>query len=141
MEIEKKKWPSHKYTQMRQNSNLIYFIPRYQKCFSIYKTMWGHGPKSNLEIPDEHHTKGLWQEVKTEIYNLDQLATDCCQFDFEKYPLSTMKLNPQIDKNTQTIQDGSTLLKQASEWFGSVLNLVVYNRTLLSKRELGFEWT
>ena len=46
-----------------------------------------------------------------------------------------------MDKYTQKIKDGSTPLKQASEWFGSVLNLVVYNRTMLSTRELGFEWT
>ena len=70
---------------------------------------------------------------------MDQLSTDYCQFDFAKYSLLAMKLNPQIDKNTQTIKDGSTPLKQTSEGFGSVLNLVVYNKTLLSKRELGFE--
>jgi hypothetical protein len=50
-----------------------------------------------------------------------------------------MKLNSQIDKNTQTIKDGSTPLKQASKKCGSVLNFVVYNKTLLSRRELGFE--
>jgi hypothetical protein len=99
----------------------------------------GHGPKSDLEIFDEHHTKRLQQLRKIEIYNLDQLATNCCQFDCARYPLSTMKLNSQTNKNTQTIKDGSTPLKQAFEKFGSVLNLVVYNKTLLSKRELGFE--
>jgi hypothetical protein len=53
--------------------------------------------------------------VKTEIYNMDQLATDCWQFDSAKYHLSAMKINPQTYKNTQTIKDGSTPLKQASE--------------------------
>jgi hypothetical protein len=48
-------------------------------------------------------------------------------------------LNLQIDKNTKTIKDESTPLKQASEKHGSVLNLVVYNKTRLSRRELGFE--
>jgi hypothetical protein len=50
-----------------------------------------------------------------------------------------MKLNLQTYKNTQTIKDGSTPLKEAFERFGSVLNLVVYNKTLLSQGELGFE--
>ena len=50
-----------------------------------------------------------------------------------------MKLNPKTNKNTQIIKDGSTPLKQASEEFGSVLNLAVYNKTMLSKRELGSE--
>jgi hypothetical protein len=48
-------------------------------------------------------------------------------------------LNSQIDKNTKTIKDESTPLKQASEKCGPILNLVVYNKTLLSRRELGFE--
>jgi hypothetical protein len=52
-----------------------------------------------------------------------------------------MKLNSQIEKKTQTIKDGSTPLKKASEKCGSVLNLVVYNKTLLSRGELGFEQT
>jgi len=50
-----------------------------------------------------------------------------------------MKINSQTDKNTQTIKDGSTPIKQASEKCGSVLNLDVYNKIMLSKRELGFE--
>jgi hypothetical protein len=50
-----------------------------------------------------------------------------------------MKINSQTKKNTQTIKDGSTPLRQVYADFGSVLNLVVYNKTLLSKRELGFE--
>jgi hypothetical protein len=70
---------------------------------------------------------------------LDQLATNYYQFESARYPLSSMKLNSQEDKNTQNIKDGSTPLKQASEKCGSVLNLVVYNKTLLSRRELGFE--
>ena len=110
---------------IRQNKNLIYFIPRYQKCFSLYKTMWGHGPKSNLEIPDEHHTKRLWQQSKIEINNMDQLATNCYQFDSTRYPLSGMKLNSQTNKNTQTIKDGSTPLKKVSERFGLYFHEIV----------------
>ena len=68
---------------------------------------------------------------------MDQLATDYYQFDSAQYPLSAMKLNPWTYKYTQTIKDRSIPLKQASKWYGSTLNLVVYNRTLLSKRELG----
>jgi hypothetical protein len=49
-----------------------------------------------------------------------------------------MKINSQTDKNTQTIKDESTPLKQAAEKYGSVLNLAVYNKTLLSTRGLGF---
>ena len=70
---------------------------------------------------------------------MDQLATNCCHFDSARYPLSAMKINSKTDKNTQTIKDESTPLKQASEKCGSILNLVVYNKTLLSRRELGFE--
>ena len=70
---------------------------------------------------------------------MDQLATNCCQFESTIYPLSTMKPNSQTYNNTQTIKDGSTPLKEAFERFGSVLNLVVYNKTLLSQGELGFE--
>jgi hypothetical protein len=50
-----------------------------------------------------------------------------------------MKINSQTDKNTQTIKDESTPLKQAAEKYNSVLNLVVYNETLLSTRGLGFQ--
>jgi hypothetical protein len=50
-----------------------------------------------------------------------------------------MKINSKTYNNTHTIKDGSTPLKQASENFGLVLNLVVYNKTLLSQKELGFE--
>jgi len=60
-------------------------------------------------------------------------------FDSARYPLSSMKLNSQTNNNTQTIKDGSTPLKQAFEKCGLVLNLAVYNKTLLSRRELGFE--
>jgi hypothetical protein len=49
-----------------------------------------------------------------------------------------MKNNSQTYKNTETIKDGSTPLKQAFEKCGSVLNLTIYNNTLLSTRELGF---
>jgi hypothetical protein len=79
---------------------------RYQKCFSLYKTLRGHGPKSDLEISDEHHTKRLSQSSKTKIYNLDQLATDCYQFDSARYSLPAMKLNSQTNKNIQPIKDG-----------------------------------
>ena len=141
MEIKRK---SNQVTATHKWDRISICFISFQEIKSIFlftKSLWGHEPKSNLDIPDENHTKGLWQEVKTELYNMDQLVTYCCQFDFSKYHLSTMKLNLQTKKNTQTIKDGSTPLKQASEWFGSVFNLVVYNRTLLSKRELGFEWT
>ena len=91
---QKKKNPSHRYTQMRHNINFFISFQEIKSIFLFTKSMWGHGPKSNLEIPDENHIKGLWQEVKTEIYNLDHLAIDYCQFDSAQYPLSAMKLNP-----------------------------------------------
>jgi hypothetical protein len=69
---------------------------------------------------------------------MDQLATNNFHFDSARYPLSSMKNNSQIDKNTQTIKDASTPLKQAVEKYGLVLNLDVYNKSLLSTRELGF---
>jgi hypothetical protein len=78
-------------------------------------------------------------KVKLKLIIWISLPQTAANFDSARYPLSAMKLNSQTDKNTQTIKDGSTPLKQASEKFGSVLNLVVYNKTLLSKRELGFE--
>jgi hypothetical protein len=78
-------------------------------------------------------------KVKLKLIICIRLATNCCQFDSARYPLSAMKLNPRTDKNTQTIKDGSTPLKQASEKCGLALNLVVYNKTPLSRRELGFE--
>jgi hypothetical protein len=50
-----------------------------------------------------------------------------------------MKLNSKTYKNTKTIKDESTPLKKAVEKYGSVLNLAVYNKTLFSTRELGFQ--
>ena len=50
-----------------------------------------------------------------------------------------MKINSQTYKNTQTIKDESTPLKQAAEKYDSVLNLVVYNETMISARGLGFQ--
>jgi hypothetical protein len=50
-----------------------------------------------------------------------------------------MKINSQTYKNTQTIKDESTPLKQATEKYGSVLNLAIYNKILLSTKELGFQ--
>jgi hypothetical protein len=50
-----------------------------------------------------------------------------------------MKLNSQTYNNTHTVKDGSTPLKQAYEKCDLVFNLVVYNKTMLSRRELGFE--
>jgi hypothetical protein len=50
-----------------------------------------------------------------------------------------MKINSQIDKNTQTIKDESTPLKQAAEKHNSVMNLDVYNETLMSTTGLGFQ--
>jgi hypothetical protein len=60
-------------------------------------------------------------------------------FDSSRYPLSTMKINSQADKNTQTIKDESTPLKQAAGKYDSVLNLAAFNKTLLSTRGLGFQ--
>jgi hypothetical protein len=50
-----------------------------------------------------------------------------------------MKINSQTDKNTQTIKDESTPLKQAAEKYNSVMKLAVYNETMLSTRGLGFK--
>ena len=60
-------------------------------------------------------------------------------FDFARYSLSAMKINSQTEKNTQTIKDESTPLKQVTEKYDSVLNLVAFNKTLLSTRGLGFQ--
>jgi hypothetical protein len=60
-------------------------------------------------------------------------------FDSAIYPLSSMKINSQTYKTTQTIKDESTPLKQATEKYDSVLNLIAFNKTLLSTRGLGFQ--
>ena len=60
-------------------------------------------------------------------------------FDSARYPLSAMKINSQIDKNKYTIKDESTPLKQAVEKYDLVLNLVSFNKTLLSTIGLGFQ--
>jgi hypothetical protein len=60
-------------------------------------------------------------------------------FDSARYPLSSMKINSQTGNNTQTIKDESTPLKQAAEKYDLVLNLVAFNKTMLSTKGLGFQ--
>jgi hypothetical protein len=60
-------------------------------------------------------------------------------FDSARYPLSSMKINSQTGKNTQTIKDESTPLKQVAEKYDSVLNLAAFNKTMLSTKGLGFQ--
>ena len=63
----KEKIPSLILTQMRHNSNCLFHSKKSKESFSLQKSLSKFEPKSNLDIPDENHTKGLWQEVKTEL--------------------------------------------------------------------------
>ena len=76
------------------------------------------------------------EESKTKVFSL--VTWESFHFDSARYHLSAMKLNSQTNKNTQTIKDESTPLKQAFEKYDLVLNLVSFNKTLLSTRGLGF---
>jgi hypothetical protein len=70
------------------------------------------GPNSNLDVPDENHTKGLLTESKKLKFkswiNLPHIAA---QLTLHNMLLSMMEFNSQIDKSTQTIKDRSTPLK------------------------------
>jgi hypothetical protein len=55
----KEKIPSHILTQMRQNSNCLFHSKKSKESFSLQKSLREFGPKSNLDILDENHTKGL----------------------------------------------------------------------------------
>ena len=55
----KEKIPSQKLTQMRQKGIALFHSNKSKESFSLQISMWGHGPRSNLDIPDENHTKGL----------------------------------------------------------------------------------
>jgi hypothetical protein len=55
----KEKIPSHISTQMRQKSNRLFHSKKSKESFSLQKSLREFGPKSNLDIPDENHTKGL----------------------------------------------------------------------------------
>jgi hypothetical protein len=55
----KEKIPSHILTQMRQNNNRFISFQEIKRIVLFTKSLWGHGPRSNLDIPDENHTKGL----------------------------------------------------------------------------------
>ena len=78
---------------MRQNRNNFISFQEIKRIVLFTKSLWGHGPRSNLDIPDANHTKRLRQEVKTELKNMDQLATDCFPLESAQYPLSVMKFN------------------------------------------------
>jgi hypothetical protein len=60
----KEKIPSHKLTQMRQNNNHLFHSKKSKESFSLQKSLREFGPKSNLDVPDENHTKGLLTESK-----------------------------------------------------------------------------
>jgi hypothetical protein len=48
-----------------RHKEISYSIPIYQKNHSLYKIpLRKFGPKSNLDVPDENHTKGLLTESK-----------------------------------------------------------------------------
>ena len=55
----KEKIPSHILTQMRQNSNRFISFQEIKRIVLFTKISKGHGPRSNLDIPDENHTKAL----------------------------------------------------------------------------------
>jgi hypothetical protein len=60
----KEKIPSHILTQMRQNNNRLFHSKKSKESFSLQKSLREFGPKSNLDVPDENHTKGLLTESK-----------------------------------------------------------------------------
>ena len=46
-----------------RHKEIVYFIPNHQNNRSLYKISRGSfGPKSNLDVPDENHTKGIMRE-------------------------------------------------------------------------------
>jgi hypothetical protein len=55
----KEKIPSHISTQMRQNKNRLFHSNKSKELFPLQKSMREFGPNSNLDIPNENHTKGL----------------------------------------------------------------------------------
>jgi hypothetical protein len=49
---------------MRQNRNFLFHSNKSKESFSLQKSLRGFGPKSNLDVPDENHTKGILRESK-----------------------------------------------------------------------------
>jgi hypothetical protein len=60
----KAKIPSHILTQMRQNSNRLFHSKKSKESFSLQKSLRVFGPKSNLDVSNENHIKGLLKESK-----------------------------------------------------------------------------
>jgi hypothetical protein len=60
----KSKITSHILTQMRHNSNRLFYSKKSKESFSLQKSLREFGPKSNLDVPDENHTKGFLTESK-----------------------------------------------------------------------------
>jgi hypothetical protein len=49
---------------MRHNSNHLFHSKKSKESFSLQKSLREFGPKSNLDVPDENHTKGVLTESK-----------------------------------------------------------------------------
>jgi hypothetical protein len=64
---------------MRQNKNGLFHSNRSKELFSLQNSLRNFGPKSNLDVPDEIHTKGLMTESKKLNFkrwiNLPQIAS------------------------------------------------------------------
>jgi hypothetical protein len=60
----KEKIPSQYLRQKRQNSNHLFHSNKSKESFSLQKSLRKFGPNSNLDVPDENHTKGLLKESK-----------------------------------------------------------------------------
>jgi hypothetical protein len=60
----KEKIPSQNLTQMRHNRNLLFHSKKSKESLSLQKSLREFGPKSNLDVPNENHTKGLLTESK-----------------------------------------------------------------------------
>jgi hypothetical protein len=44
---------------MTQYNNRFISFQEIKRIILLQKSLWGHGARSNLDIPDENHTKGL----------------------------------------------------------------------------------
>jgi hypothetical protein len=60
----KEKIPSHMLTQLRQNINRLFHSNKSKESFSLQKSQRDFGPKSNLDVLGESHTKGFLTESK-----------------------------------------------------------------------------
>ena len=65
-----------------RHKEILYFIPIHQRNVLFTKKLWeSFGPKSNLDVTDETYKRTSDRKSKTELENMDQLATDCCPLD------------------------------------------------------------